>query len=353
VLTSAFDYDLPEQCIALHPPEARDGARMLIVDGQELTDDWVRNFSEFVDPGSLVVVNDSRVRRARVFARRRRTGGRVELLLIERKPNSATSKTELWRALGRPARLLRATEWFDSDGLTMRVVERDAEGLFLVEVQSSDGDVESILESRGHVPIPPYLHRADDVNDVERYQTVYARGVGSVAAPTAGLHLTERAIGRLRERNIDVGAVTLHVGIGTFRPVTAEDLDQHPMHSERFEVSDELAERVRTTRRRGGRVVAIGTTAVRALESAASSAEPGLVEAMASDTRLLIQPGYQFKVVDSLLTNFHQPRSTLLALVAAAVGIETLRHSYRTAVERGYRFLSYGDAMWIPEIERC
>jgi S-adenosylmethionine:tRNA ribosyltransferase-isomerase len=354
LLTSTFDYDLPDWCIARYPTEERDGARMLVVERTASTDDWVRNFGERVPEGSLLVVNDTRVRRARVLGRRRDSGRSVECLMLERMANWALGDgRELWTALGRPLRSLRPGVWIDSAGLQIRVVERVSEGQVVVEVEALDGhDVETALERHGRVPIPPYLGRLDEPSDVDRYQTIYADRQGSVAAPTAGLHLTERTLDALKQRGIEIGAVTLHVGVGTFRPVTVDDLDQHSMHSERVEVTAELAQRIEAVRRRNGKVIAVGTTAVRALESAADPQRPGFVNGMAGETRLLIQPGYRFRIVDGLLTNFHQPRSTLLALVAAAIGVDRVQSAYRAAIDRGYRFLSYGDAMWIPELIR-
>ncbi len=327
---------------------------MLVVEQRGCSDDWVRNFCERVEEGSLVVVNDTRVRRARVLGRRRGSGGKVELLLLARVEHwDLGNGAERWSALGRPLRGLRAGTFVDADGLSIRIIEREADGQVTIEVQSVDGsDVETALERHGHVPIPPYLGRPDEQSDAVRYQTVYADRQGSVAAPTAGLHLTERALDVLRERRIEVGRVTLHVGIGTFRPVAVDDLDEHPMHSEWYEVSSELAQRIEAVRTRGGRVIAVGTTAIRALESAADSTRPGQVNRVSEHTRLLIQPGYRFSVVDGFLTNFHQPRSTLLALVAAAIGLDRTREAYQVAMERGYRFLSYGDAMWVPELVR-
>jgi S-adenosylmethionine:tRNA ribosyltransferase-isomerase len=233
------------------------------------------------------------------------------------------------------------------------VIERRADGQVVLEVHAADGlDVETALDRYGHVPIPPYLGRLDEPSDKIRYQTIYAARRGSVAAPTAGLHLTQRSLEILRERHVEVGQITLHVGMGTFRPVAVDDLDEHPMHSEWFEVTPELAARVAAVRGRGGRIIAVGTTAVRALESAADGVQRGFVRSVTGQTQLLIQPGYRFQVVDGMLTNFHQPKSTLLALVAAAIGVDRVREAYREALVRGYRFLSYGDAMWIPEFVR-
>lgn len=351
--TSTFDYDLPDSQIARRPTEARDGARMLVVQRDEFLDDWVRNFCERVPERALLVLNDTRVRRARVLGKRRESGGKVELLLLERvdtEPRDSNG-SERWLALGKPMRALRADTVIEAPGLEIRVVGRATNDRIELEISAKEcSSVETVLERYGHVPIPPYLGRSDDESDAVRYQTVYAQRSGSVAAPTAGLHLTDAALQVLRQRGVEIGTVTLHVGIGTFRPVAVDDLDQHDMHSEWFEVNSGLVAMVADARRRGAPVIAVGTTAVRALESAADPNLPGAVRSVASETRLLIQPGYQFRVVNGLLTNFHQPRSTLIALVAAAIGVERVQSAYREAIMRGYRFLSYGDAMWIPEL---
>ncbi len=346
--TELFDYDLPEDRIARHPAERRDGARLLVVHPDSLEHRKVVEFAELVPEGSLLVVNDTRVRRARIFGLRHGSGGRIELFFLQPLPNAETRPgSERWAALGRASKPLRPGTRIDAGELVAEVSNRDEAGILTLDVWAPGG-VEAWLERNGHVPIPPYLGRLDEPEDVERYQTVYARRTGSVAAPTAGLHLTPEAFARLEARGVELGRVELEVGLGTFRPVEAEDLDQHPMHSERFAVSPELAERIAKARARGGRVVAVGTTVVRALESVADPERDGLVRAGAGETRLLIQPGYRFRVVDSLLTNFHQPRSTLLALVSAFTGIERARAAYAAALAASYRFLSYGDAMWIP-----
>jgi S-adenosylmethionine:tRNA ribosyltransferase-isomerase len=243
--------------------------------------------------------------------------------------------------------------WVDADEAQVLIGARIADGRVEVTLHvDPETSVETCLANIGRVPIPPYLGRDDELSDVSRYQTVFAERIGSVAAPTAGLHLTNAALARLASRGISVGKVTLHVGLGTFRPVSVDDLDAHPMHSEVFEVSETLASQVASTRAKGGVVVAVGTTVIRALESASDSNQRGYVRAQTGRTRLLIQPGYRFSVVDALLTNFHQPKSTLLALVAAAIGTSTMKEAYDHALRHGYRFLSYGDAMWIPECSR-
>ena len=213
----------------------------------------------------------------------------------------------------------------------------------------ADGSIETVIETIGHMPIPPYLRRSDEAIDYERYQTIFANEAGSVAAPTAGLHLSPEIVQSLQEKNVRIAKLTLHVGIGTFRPVTAIDLNQHPMHQECYVISSGLADEIAAARCRQAPVIAVGTTVVRALESARDVERPGLVTPQRQFTSLLIQPGYEFQIVDGLLTNFHMPRSTLLALVAAFAGIYRVRCAYAAALDRGYRFLSYGDAMWIPQ----
>ncbi len=353
-----FDYDLPDAAIARRPTAARDGARMLVVDPRTdaLEDRGVADLPDLVPEGALVVVNDTRVRRARLLGRKRDTAGRVELLLVRRIASSEGGAREVWEALGRASKPLREGTVVlvgEGDALSARVVARDAEApgaaRLQVEVTSRDGGpLEPLLEALGHVPLPPYVDREDDADDAERYQTVYARRAGAIAAPTAGLHLTDAAFARFEARRIAVARVTLHVGLGTFQPVAVDDLDRHPMHSEWYEVPAETAAAVAAARERGAPVVAVGTTVVRALESAADPSASGQVLAGQGETRLLIQPGHRFSAVDALMTNFHLPRSTLLALVSAFAGRERVARAYAQAIARGYRFYSYGDAMWIP-----
>jgi S-adenosylmethionine:tRNA ribosyltransferase-isomerase len=296
---------------------------------------------------ALVVVNDTRVRRARLVGERLPGRGRVEFLMLEQLAELPDG-SERWRALGHANKPLVVGASIEAHGLSIEVVAKNtSDGLLELLVRGPES-VEATLERCGHVPIPPYLSRADEPDDTERYQTVYARRVGSVAAPTAGLHLTPEMFAAMHERGIRVGQLELDVGLGTFRPVSVEDLSQHVMHEERFHVDEALALAVSRTRERGGKIVAIGTTVVRALESAADPDRPGHVVPVRGTTRLLIQPGFQFRVVDALFTNFHQPKSTLLALVSAFAGYDVIRRAYAEALRLEYRFLSYGDAMWIP-----
>lgn len=346
--TEQFDYELPPEAIAQRPPEQRDGGRLLVLEEGGISHRRVRELAELIPPDTLLVLNDSRVLRARLLGRRS-TGGKVEVFLLRRRARGEGATIERWEALTRANKSLPVgTQVEVGSGLSVRIAsERGAEGVLDVELEASEG-VTRAIERLGHVPLPPYVRRGDDAADRERYQTVFARHLGSVAAPTAGLHLTRQSLATLRSRGVEVAHVTLHVGLGTFKPVSADDLDDHPMHSERFSTSKHLAERVAAARRRGAPVVAVGTTVVRALEAAADPNAPGCIRQTEEDTELLIQPGYSFRVVDALVTNFHQPRSTLLALVSAFASRERVLDAYRMAVAEGYRFLSYGDAMWIP-----
>jgi S-adenosylmethionine:tRNA ribosyltransferase-isomerase len=347
-----LDYDLPEDRIARRPTEARDEARLLVVEPAEpgaVEHRHVYDLAELLPEGALLVVNDTRVVPARLIGKKVGTGGSVELLLVRPRPvEGAEEGAAAFFAMGRSSKPLRpGTEIVFGDGvLTARVEGRDEEGgLFAVTLRARDGDVQAAIERVGHVPLPPYLRRADDEADRERYQTVFARVPGAIAAPTAGLHLSTALLERLAARGVERASVTLHVGLGTFQPVTAEDLNDHPMHSEPFTVPAETQRAIAAARERGAPVIAVGTTVVRALESAADPERAGHVRAMSEDTRLLIQPGYAFRVVDRLLTNFHLPRSTLLALVYAFAGTARVRRAYEIAIAERYRFYSYGDAM--------
>lgn len=350
-------YELPPGLVAKYPTLERDGARLLIVGGSAMQHGAIRDLPGLLPPGALVVVNDSRVIPARLTGRKVPSGGKVELLLVERLGVDEVTlqgeprRGERWIALGRATGRLRpGMEVAISDALGARVLERDgSDGSLRILLHGSSGqDLMDLVEQHGAMPLPPYLRRAPEPADWDRYQTVFARTPGAVAAPTAGLHFSESLLGRLAAAGVRRTAITLHVGPGTFRPVAVDDLDEHPMHVERFEVSDGTAEEIRLARERGRPVIAVGTTVVRALESAADPTNPGLVLSGAGTTRLLIQPGYTFRVVDGLLTNFHLPGSTLLALVYAFTGADRARAAYAEAIEERYRFYSYGDAMYLP-----
>lgn len=360
-----FAYELPEELIAQRPATEREQARLLHLPhgSPETRHLHVADLPELLPAGALVIVNDTRVVPARLLGQKT-SGGRVEIFLIRRVgpdclvPVGGGEPTlvDRWEALGRSSKPLRpgaVIEIFargtgepEPAALTVRVLGRTESGLLDVALFASDGrSVEDAIRSCGHVPLPPYIRRGDDDGDAHRYQTVYARTDGAVAAPTAGLHITEGLLERLRTRGCEVAAVTLHVGLGTFQPVEVDDLDEHPMHAERCAVPSSTVEAIGRARHRGAPVVAIGTTTARSLESAADRARPGHVTAFEGETRLLIQPGYAWTVVDALLTNFHLPRSTLLAMVCALGGTERVLGAYRDAVAARYRFFSYGDAM--------
>lgn len=336
-----LDFDLPSNLIAQYPAEARDGARLLHLSAEGMADRAVLDLPSLLSEGSLLVVNDTQVIPARLFGQRELTGGAVELLLLRK----LAEPEERWSCLGRSSKPLRSGTRLvlGNSAIRAEIEGIEAGGVLRAKLTTSSGEpLLTVLERVGHVPLPPYVERADELGDRERYQTIFAKNPGAAAAPTAGLHLSERLLDTLKVRGCEVAAVTLHVGLGTFRPVKVEDLDEHPMHEEWCELPEETVTAVERARQRGAPVVAIGTTVVRTLESFASQGQlrPGCLS-----TQLLIQPGFHFQVVDQLFTNFHLPKSTLLALVAAFGGLERVLGAYRHAVAQQYRFFSYGDAM--------
>ena len=352
---SDYDFQLPPECIAQEPVSPRDAARLLVHQSNPARTEHrvVRDLVQELKPGDLLVLNETRVRSARLLGRRS-SGGAVELLLLEPLVDpdlGAGQVAAQWSAMARPAARLRAGEQLSLEGgaLVARMVRRDG-ALWCVEIRDPGRpgqSVDELLERCGRVPLPPYIERtADDpreADDRERYQTVYARVAGAVAAPTAGLHFTPSLLTEITERGIEIAKLSLHVGLGTFLPVTTEDTRDHDMHSEAFELPEATVQAVAECRGRGGRVVAVGTTSVRALESRAD--EEGQLSAGSGRTSLFIEPGYRFRVVDGLLTNFHLPRSTLLLLVSAFAGRERVLELYSQAIAAGYRFYSFGDAM--------
>ncbi len=344
--TAELDYDLPEELVARRPLPERDGARLLVLDRDlgAVTHESVRALPALVRP-ALWVVNDTRVIPARLFAHKP-SGGRVEILLVERR--GEVGARERWRALGRASKALRAGHRLRVEGsdLEITIVERHPDGSLEVELASSE-PIEGALERVGEVPLPPYLRRPAEPEDRARYQTVFASRPGAVAAPTAGLHFTERLLAELAARGHRVARVTLHVGPGTFAPVKAERLEEHPMHVERYDIPEAAAGAIDEARQDGVPVVAVGTTVIRALESA--SLGEGRVKSGPGATDLFVRPPYSFRVADALLTNFHLPRSTLLALVMAFAGVDAVRRAYAAAIEARYRFFSYGDAMLIRD----
>lgn len=346
--TKDFDYELPEALIAQRPLPDRDGSRLLCLERATGRVEH-RNFRDLptlLGEPSLLVVNDTRVFPARLIGKRP-TGGRAELLLLRRLDDGLSPGTtpgkEVWQCLGKPRRKLKPGTELDFQLARGRVLDADAEGL-TVELESEQG-LRQALDEGGRIPLPPYIRRPDDRDDRHRYQTIFAGDArGSVAAPTAGLHFTEELVRALEAEGHAMTAVTLHVGLGTFLPVRAERLEDHDMHGEWIQVSSEAVEAIEEARSSGRRVFAVGTTVVRALESAARR---GKLEPMMGETSLFIMPGHRFHAIDGLITNFHLPRSTLLALVSALAGYDHVMAAYRQAVDMQYRFYSYGDAMLI------
>ncbi len=341
MITRELEYELPVDLIAAVPPSERDGGRLLVADAGQappFEHATVRDLARLVPDNALLVVNDTRVIPARLHGTKQPSGGRVEIFLLR----ALDATGARWHAFGRANKPLR----------TGSVVRLGPDAVVTVTAKHPDGSIEvrfesddpwAVIHRHGEVPLPPYLHRAPTEADRERYQTVFAAHPGAVAAPTAGLHLTTQLLDALAARGVERAHVTLHVGAGTFQPVTVEDLDLHVMHKEWFTIPEDSASRVLTARAAGRPIVAVGTTALRALETWGAVADAPRT----GETALLVQPGYAFKVVDHLLTNFHLPRSTLLALVMAFVGVETARAAYASAIAARYRFFSYGDACYL------
>lgn len=334
-----FHYELPEELIATQPAATRSASRLLCLDPvtDSLRDRQFTELPDLLQPGDLLVFNDTRVIPARLRGTKS-TGGRVEVL-IERVTGAHSALAHV-RASKSPA---SGAQLLLEGDIEATITGREG-ALFRIEFPGS-ADLLGLLETRGHMPLPPYIGRADGEQDRHRYQTIYARVPGAVAAPTAGLHFDEATLQRLAQRGVETGFVTLHVGAGTFQPVRVDSLDDHVMHQEYLEVGSAVCQQIEATRRRGGRVVAVGTTVVRSLETAARSGELGPYR---GETDLFIKPGYRFRCVDALLTNFHLPESTLLMLVCAFAGQQRVMAAYRHAIQARYRFYSYGDAMFIP-----
>lgn len=334
---SDFDYQLPEELIAQQPLRERSSSRLLLVDPRDgrIEDRRFTGIVDLVEPGDLLVFNDTRVIPARLHGEKQ-TGGKIEVM-VERVLDDRTLLAHL-----RASKAPRAGALLRLEGEIECVMRERRGDLFVLEQQG--GAWLELLDRHGHVPLPPYIRRADESADRDRYQTVYASKPGAVAAPTAGLHFDDGTLVRLRRKGAHLSQVTLHVGAGTFQPMRGEDIDSHVMHSELIEVPPVVCEEIANTRERGNRVIAIGTTVVRCLESAVRN---GKLRSFRGESNLFIKPGYDFRVVDAMLTNFHLPRSTLLILVSAFAGTALIREAYRHAVESRYRFFSYGDAMFV------
>lgn len=335
-----FDYYLPTELIAQDPLDDRSSSRLLVLD-KETGEIEHKHFSDIIDylnPGDCLVINDTKVIPARLFGTKVETGAVIEILLLKR------NKDDVWECLARPGKKAKqGTVISFGDGiLTGEIVDVVEDGNRLIKFHYK-GIFEEILDSLGEMPLPPYItHKLQDKN---RYQTVYAKHEGSAAAPTAGLHFTKELLGKIRDKGVEIASVTLHVGLGTFRPVKVENILEHHMHSEYIIVEQEAADKINNARRNGHRVIAVGTTSCRTLESVTD--ESGMVMSMSKDTDIFIYPGYKFKAIDCLITNFHLPESTLLMLVSALAGKDKIMNAYNIAVEEKYRFFSFGDAMFI------
>jgi S-adenosylmethionine:tRNA ribosyltransferase-isomerase len=348
---SLYDYELPEDLIAKQPLPERDASRLLVLESRSgaIRHAGIRDFPSLLNPGDCLVLNDTRVLPARLMGQRSGTGGKWEGLYLGQADNGD------WRLIGQTRGYLKPGEEVvliplghpadrPVDSLHLRLIDREADGVWRMRPEP-DGNVVELLEQFGTMPLPPYMHRkvANDV-DWQRYQTTYGTQPGSVAAPTAGLHLTPALLEEIQQRGVSIARVTLHIGLGTFRPISTSSLSNHRMHSEWCQIQEASVRTITDARRRGGRVVAVGTTSVRTLETAAASGE---LQPWAGSTSIFIKPPYRFRCVDALLTNFHLPKSTLFVLVAAMAGLEPIRSAYAEAIRERYRFYSYGDAMLI------
>ncbi|MFR9207799.1 MAG: tRNA preQ1(34) S-adenosylmethionine ribosyltransferase-isomerase QueA [Lachnospiraceae bacterium] len=337
--THDFYYDLPEEYIAQTPAEPRDSSRLLIYDRKtkEVQHKIFRDIYDELHPGDVLVVNNTRVIPARLMGTKKQTGREIEFLLLNKKTQDE------WEIICRPGKKLKIGDIVEfSEKLSAEILAKREDGITLVKFYC-DGIFEAVLDELGNMPLPPYITKK--LEDKERYQTVYAKERGSAAAPTAGLHFTPELLERIKKKGVDVVEVLLHVGLGTFRPVKVDDVEKHKMHSEYYSVSQDAAKRINEARAKGGRIIAVGTTSVRTLES--TSTEDGKIVAGSGYTDIFIYPGYHYKAVDALITNFHLPESTLIMLVSAFAGYEETLNLYKMAVDMKYRFFSFGDAMFI------
>jgi len=335
-----FNYDLPEELIAQDPLEDRSSSRLMVLhkDAGRIEHKIFRNIIDYLNPGDCLVINDTKVIPARLMGIKEDTGATIEVLLLKRNAD------DVWECLVKPGKKARtgARIVFGEGLLVGEIVDVIEDGNRMIKFHY-EGIFEEILDKLGQMPLPPYItHKLQDKN---RYQTVYARNEGSAAAPTAGLHFTKELLEKIKEKGVNVVSITLHVGLGTFRPVKVDKIEEHHMHTETFNISKEAADTINRTRAAGGRVIAVGTTSCRTLESAA--ADDGTIPARSGDTDIFIYPGYKFKAIDCLITNFHLPESTLIMLVSALAGRDNIMNAYETAVKERYRFFSFGDAMFI------
>lgn len=335
-----FNYDLPEELIAQDPLEDRSSSRLMVLhkDTGRIEHKIFRDIIDYLNPGDCLVINDTKVIPARLMGIKEDTGAAIEVLLLKRNAD------DVWECLVKPGKKARigARIIFGEGLLVGEIVDVIEDGNRMIKFHY-EGIFEEILDKLGQMPLPPYItHKLKDKN---RYQTVYARNEGSAAAPTAGLHFTKELLEKIKEKGVNVVSITLHVGLGTFRPVKVDKIEEHHMHTETFNISKEAADTINRARAAGGRVIAVGTTSCRTLESAA--ADDGTIPARSGDTDIFIYPGYKFKAIDCLITNFHLPESTLIMLVSALAGRDNIMNAYETAVKERYRFFSFGDAMFI------
>lgn len=335
-----FNYDLPEELIAQDPLEDRSSSRLMVLhkDTGRIEHKIFRDIIDYLNPGDCLVINDTKVIPARLMGIKEDTGAAIEVLLLKRNAD------DVWECLVKPGKKARtgARIIFGEGLLVGEIVDVIEDGNRMIKFHY-EGIFEEILDKLGQMPLPPYItHKLQDKN---RYQTVYAKNEGSAAAPTAGLHFTKELLDNIKEKGVNVVSITLHVGLGTFRPVKVDKIEEHHMHTETFNISKEAADTINRTRAAGGRVIAVGTTSCRTLESAA--ADDGTIPARSGDTDIFIYPGYKFKAIDCLITNFHLPESTLIMLVSALAGRDNIMNAYETAVKERYRFFSFGDAMFI------
>ena len=346
---SDYDFELPEDLIAQHPASERSASRLLLVNGGKFEDKQFADLPQLLNPGDLLVMNDTRVLRARFFGQKA-SGGQIEVMIERIQTDGRSARAQIRASKSpKPGTRLRLADAFD-----VEVTGRDGEFFVLALPTDEPRDFWQLTDAYGLLPLPPYITHTPDADDETRYQTVYAAHPGAVAAPTAGLHFDEAMFAQLKAKDIETAAVTLHVGAGTFQPVRVENLDKHVMHHEWYHLPEATVAAITACRARGGKVVAVGTTSLRALESAAKQQgieAGGLLHADSRETDLFIRPGYEFKVVDRLITNFHLPKSTLLMLVSAFAGYKTMRSAYQHAIEARYRFFSYGDAMLLTRQE--
>ena len=337
---SDFDFYLPEELIAQHPLEKRDESRLMVLDKKtgEIEHKRFYDIIDYLNKGDTLVLNNTRVMPARLIGEKENTGGKIEFLLLKR------VEGDKWECLAKPGKSAREGRRFTFGNgiLKAEVIEVLENGNRIVEFYY-EGIFEQVLDSLGEMPLPPYIH--EKLEDKERYQTVYSKEKGSAAAPTAGLHFTEELLERIKEKGINIAYVTLHVGLGTFRPVKVENIEEHDMHSEYYVLDEENAKIINDTKDRGNRVISVGTTSTRTLETIGD--ETGHVKAQSGWTNIFIYPGYKFKIIDNLITNFHLPESTLIMLVSALAGKENILNAYNLAVKEKYRFFSFGDAMFI------